>query len=938
VTPPNSAQQPAVQTTQQQIRSEPTPSAAAMGGLQIDDRFSMALFRADRSSCSQFWGMFHSVEGAFDFDEKLGLTLDASIRVKTIDCNNVQLEERMLHSSSLNAAAFPFIRLEGKSEPVSAKGAFEIKSAMISMGGKQITVPMIFRFMGEENGRVGLVGECEIDLTSIGLAADLGDTAGTGILRLIVALEGGVPKEVVPGERRVGDPNQITRSKRPRLGLTPPGEVPPEPSDRPALTDSRGPRKKNKANAGGAEFLGIKTKANSIVYLLDFSGSMSPEKMSQLIGEVRMSIQALDEDAKFFVIFFNANTFPMKGSSMITASPRAKKEACDWVLREAFGPNSGGGTDPSGALDIALQRLKPEAIFLMTDGVFDAVKSGSVIAGGNAAKKVEINTICFHDQIGEQVCKQIAADNNGSYRYVPPPAGLQHFDIDDLYSSAFVGVQHAEAGQYWAAFHDVSGSFALTQGNWPQLTVRVGAKSLDCDGEDFARVHMGPAFLNTNKYPEFVLTTTSLSSSQVSSDSFSLDGELTIVGQTRPITVRATRTGQSRTSLGNCAGFEVRFDLNPADFGLKLPPDSTFGGKVEVILDIEGTAKAAQQLVNVGYTPTGSSGSSGSGGLPPNVGSSQSAGQQGQNGTGQSGTSQSGSGQSGSGQSGSSQSGSSQSGSSQSGSGQSGSGQSGSGQSGSGQSGSSQSGSGQSGSGQSGQRGSSQSGSASDSASSGSSSGSSGSSGGGSGASGGGGGGSGGGGSCSGGSCSCSGIAAPDDARRIAFLIEAGAAMKSTTGLQLRRMDHALLEVKQAIHSMDPQLEFVIIFYDAKVELMPGKQAVKPTDANKKQMFAWADRQGDAPVATSSTGKPEPPNLIDALRFTSTAIKPSTIFVLTAGDIRIDNYSIKVVGQALKNGESIQVINFGGLQAEGYLRQVAQLSGGQYQLVPDIVP
>jgi len=601
---------------------------------------------------------------------------------------------------------------------------------------------------------------------------------------------------------------------------------------------------------------------------------------------------------------------------MITASPRAKKDACDWVLRTAFGPDSGGGTDPSGALDIALRRLKPEAIFLMTDGVFDAASSGAVIAAGNPARKVEINTICFHDQMGEQICKQIAADNNGSYRYVPPPAGLQHFDIDDLYSSAFVGVQHAKAGQYWAAFHDVSGSFALTQGNWPQLTVRVGAKSLDCDGEDFARVHMGSAFLNTNKNPEFVLKTTSLSGSQVSSDSFSLDGELTIAGKTRPITVRASRTGQSRTSLGDCAGFEVRFDLDPTDFGLKFPPDSEFGGKVEVLLDIEGIAKAAQQVVNAGYTPTGSGGPKGSGGLPPNVRSSPSSGQQ----QGQSGQST----QQGSGQSGSASGGTSSSGAS-------GAGQSAGSQQSSGASGSSSAGGGGSGAG-----------SGSGTGSSGMSGVSSTGKGGGFGAgtrSGGAGGGSGGGGG--GGSCSCSGIPAPDNAHKIAFLIEAGSSMKSTAGPQLRRMDHALLEVKKAIHSMDPELEFVIIFYDAQVEPMPGKQAVKPTDANKKQMFAWADRQGDAAVTTAPNvaATPGAPNLIDAIRYTVQTIKPSTIFVLTAGDLPNNTYHLKALGQALAaNGETIQVINFGGLAAESYLRQIAQVSGGQYQFVPDIVP
>jgi len=165
--------------------------------------------------------------------------------------------------------------------------------------------------------------------------------------------------------------------------------------------------------------------------------------------------------------------------------------------------------------------------------------------------------------------------------------------------------------------------------------------------------------------------------------------------------------------------------------------------------------------------------------------------------------------------------------------------------------------------------------------------------------------------------------------------------MKSTAGPQLRRMDHALLEVKKAIHLMDQKLEFAIIFYDAQVEPMPGKQAVKPTDVNKKQMFAWADRQGDAAVTTAPTilATAGAPNLIDAIRYTVQTINPSTIFVLTAGDLPNNTYHLKALGQALAaNGETIQVINFGGLAAEGYLRQIAQVSGGQYQFVPDIVP
>jgi len=64
--------------------------------------------------------------------------------------------------------------------------------------------------------------------------------------------EGGASKEHVHGERQTGDPTHSTRVTRPRLGLTPPGEVkPPEPTDRPALTNSQGPSEKTPKTGGG---------------------------------------------------------------------------------------------------------------------------------------------------------------------------------------------------------------------------------------------------------------------------------------------------------------------------------------------------------------------------------------------------------------------------------------------------------------------------------------------------------------------------------------------------------------------------------------------------------------------------------------------------------------------------------------------------------------
>jgi hypothetical protein len=161
-------------------------------------------------------------------------------------------------------------------------------------------------------------------------------------------------------------------------------------------------------------------------------------------------------------------------------------------------------------------------------------------------------------------------------------------------------------------------------------------------------------------------------------------------------------------------------------------------------------------------------------------------------------------------------------------------------------------------------------------------------------------------------------------------MIEAGNSMKSAAGPHARRMDRALVEVKKYIHEMDPDLQFAIIFYDSQVQSMPGQKAVKATDINKGQVFLWADQQGDVPVTMGS------PDLLVALQYTRTTIKPKVTFVLTAGDFPHLSHCGPLGNPIGASGEPINVINFGAPSAEVFLRQIAQASGGTYQFTPDI--
>ena len=67
-------------------------------------------------------------------------------------------------------------------------------------------------------------------------------------------------------------------------------------------------------------------------------------------------------------------------------------------------------------------KLNPDTIWLLSDGQFSE-RVVQDIRLNNPGKKVAINTIAFHDQFGERLLQQIAQENNGEYRYVPPPPG-----------------------------------------------------------------------------------------------------------------------------------------------------------------------------------------------------------------------------------------------------------------------------------------------------------------------------------------------------------------------------------------------------------------------------------------------------------------------------------------------------------------------------------
>ena len=157
---------------------------------------------------------------------------------------------------------------------------------------------------------------------------------------------------------------------------------------------------------------GESDESAKIVYVVDRSGSMT-DSIDYVKFELKRSIGELSEDKEFHVIFYSSGPpVEMPTRRLVNATERNKQlafEFIDSVIAQ-------GETDPSEALKRAFD-TKPELVYLLTDGEFDRAIV-DLVKRLNANQQVTVHTIGFLYQVGEQVLKQIADENNGNYKFV----------------------------------------------------------------------------------------------------------------------------------------------------------------------------------------------------------------------------------------------------------------------------------------------------------------------------------------------------------------------------------------------------------------------------------------------------------------------------------------------------------------------------------------
>lgn len=176
------------------------------------------------------------------------------------------------------------------------------------------------------------------------------------------------------------------------------------------------------AGAGGTGFFGVEARGLRFTFVVDVSGSMDGEKLDLLKRELVKAIDRLAENASFSVLCFSSDVQPLGNNpKLMPASSKNKKIALEAItaLRAM------GGTEPMSALSTALrQRPRPDAIYFMTDGLFDAGVVDTLKSELRAGRNVPIHCITLQDRSSEGLMRRIKEMSDGSYTHVDSAGSL----------------------------------------------------------------------------------------------------------------------------------------------------------------------------------------------------------------------------------------------------------------------------------------------------------------------------------------------------------------------------------------------------------------------------------------------------------------------------------------------------------------------------------
>jgi polyisoprenoid-binding protein YceI len=167
--------------------------------------------------------------------------------------------------------------------------------------------------------------------------------------------------------------------------------------------------------------------------------------------------------------------------------------------------------------------------------------------------------------------------------------------IDPVHSSIAFSVRHLLVSKVRGHFNTFSGAAVVGEDGTPSVTAEIAIDSVDTRNEQ-RDAHLKAAdFFDVEHFPTASFVSTAV---RENGDSYLLDGDLTLKGITKPVTLDLELNGTNPgMGHGEVAGFTASVVLNRKDFGIDIDMPLESGGavvgdKVAITLEIEALKQA----------------------------------------------------------------------------------------------------------------------------------------------------------------------------------------------------------------------------------------------------------------------------------------------------------------------------------------------------------
>jgi polyisoprenoid-binding protein YceI len=177
-------------------------------------------------------------------------------------------------------------------------------------------------------------------------------------------------------------------------------------------------------------------------------------------------------------------------------------------------------------------------------------------------------------------------------------AAAETYTVDPVHSSVLFKIKHMNVADFYGRFNDYSGEIVLDEADptGSSVSFEVKVASIDTNNEQ-RDTHLRSAdFFAADQHPAIKFRSTRIK--DVEDDEIDLEGELTLHGVTKPLSLKLERIGAGPDMWGGQrAGFATELTLKRSDYGMTTMLEGPngvkpLGDEVTLIISLETVRKA----------------------------------------------------------------------------------------------------------------------------------------------------------------------------------------------------------------------------------------------------------------------------------------------------------------------------------------------------------